>query len=123
MTFYVVDRDDPSIKAYPKAFPTLFTTRPVPAAFRPHLRYPEDLFRVQADMYGLYHITDPSDFYDKGDAWDIARDPGGGSVAQTRTTTAGGTTAATSVPTKSSTDDRMDPYYLLMRLPNEQNES
>ena len=48
------------------------------AELKSHLRYPEDMFRVQTNMFGLYHITDPADFYNKADAWDIAQDPGSG---------------------------------------------
>jgi len=122
MKFYVVDKQDPIVKAYQKAFPKLFTTEAIPASLKSHLRYPEDLFRVQTDAYGDYHITKASDFYDKGDAWDIAHDPGGGTVAQTPSTTPAGR-AANTVQTRLAGDDRMDPFYLLMRLPNERDES
>jgi uncharacterized membrane protein (UPF0182 family) len=115
MTFYVMDQNDPMIQAYRKAFPKLFTdgSRMDPA-LRTHLRYPEDLFRVQTNMFGLYHMTDPGAFYNKTDAWEIAQAPGavgnatavigpGGQLAQSR-------------------EPRMVPYYLLMRLPGEAQE-
>ena len=53
-----------------------------------HLRYPEDLFRVQTDMWGRYHMTDPQAFYQAGDAWNPAQDPGVGAQATTPTTQA-----------------------------------
>src|SRR5436305_1544865 len=78
------------------------------------------MFRVQTNMIGLYHMTDPSAFYNKSDAWDISQDPGSGQVgaggAITQTTNAQGVVT-------SSREARMLPYYLLMRLPNEQTES
>jgi uncharacterized membrane protein (UPF0182 family) len=131
MTFYVVDKKDPIAKAYQKAFPKLFTTAPVPSELQQHLRYPEDMFRVQTDAYGTYHITDPGDFYDRGDAWDIARDPGSGRVANAETASAPAPTTPSGAPAptiagsvgSTSGDDRMDPYYLLMRLPDERDES
>jgi uncharacterized membrane protein (UPF0182 family) len=126
MTFYVVDKTDPIIKAYQKAFPKLFTTGAIPSELASHLRYPEDMFRVQSDAYGTYHITDAADFYDRGDAWDIARDPGSGRVANAETPSAPAPTVAAggaNPVTPTTGDDRMDPYYLLMRLPDETDES
>jgi uncharacterized membrane protein (UPF0182 family) len=116
MTFYVTDGNDPVIQAYRKAFPRLFTDGSrMDEDFIRHLRYPEDLFRVQTNMYGLYHMTDPAAFYNKTDAWDIAQEPG----------TTGGTAAAP-LPSGNqqgpavgqARENRMDPYYLLMRLPD-----
>ncbi|MBV8162394.1 MAG: UPF0182 family protein [Acidimicrobiia bacterium] len=121
VTFYVVDNTDPVIKAYQKAFPKLFTDgSQMSPELRAHLRYPEDLFRVQTNMFGLYHITDAAAFYDKSDAWDISQDPGSGQVGATGAITQ--TTNAQGVVT-SSREARMNPYYLLMRLPNEQTDS
>ena len=48
----------------------------MPAELQAHLRYPEDLFRVQTNMWGRYHIDDAQDFYKQADAWDVAQDPG-----------------------------------------------
>jgi hypothetical protein len=70
-----------------------------------HLRYPEDLFRIQTDIYTLYHMTDPSDLFQKNDPWQIARDPSNSPKAPLRGTF--GT-------------DPMLPYYLLMELPEEE---
>ena len=102
VTLYLVDPNDPIAAAWSKAFPDLFT--PVADAsddLRAHFRYPENLFQVQAAQYAAYHVTDPTVFYGNQDAWQVASDP-------TRTTEFG-----TSV---------MRPYYLLLRLPGEQDE-
>lgn len=69
-TFYVVDPSDPLITAYQRIFPNLF--RPLsemPADLLSHLRYPTDIFSVQAEMYRTYHMTSPTDFYNKEDVW------------------------------------------------------
>lgn len=119
MRFYVVDPSDPLIRAYRDAFPALFDAGDPPEELQAHFRYPEDLFRVQTDMFGLYHITRATDFYDRGDAWDIARDPGSGTVA-----TAAPTTTAPPAPNSPPPREKlMDPYYLLMRLPGDKEES
>jgi uncharacterized protein len=71
---YVFAPDDPIIAAYQRLFPDLF--RPasqMPADLRRHARYPETLFRVQAEIYRTYHMLDPQSFYNKEDLWDLAR--------------------------------------------------
>ena len=118
MTFYVVDQADPIIKAWRKAFPKLFTDHTeVDAELRAHFRYPEDLFRVQTNMFGRYHISDAGEFYNNTDAWDIAQEPGAVANAAplVPATNAAGQPAQAREP-------RMDPYYLLMRLPDENRE-
>ncbi len=47
-----------------------------------HFRYPEDLFRVQTNMYGRYHLTNASDFYSQAQAWAVSPDPGSGQLSQ-----------------------------------------
>jgi uncharacterized membrane protein (UPF0182 family) len=116
VTFYAMDQTDPILRTYVKAFPHLFTPgQDMPQDLRAHLRYPEDLFRVQTNMYGRYHITDPDGFYSAGDAWAISQDPGSGSptaISQTQTTNAQGQIIATRRA-------RMDPAYLLLHMPND----
>ncbi|HEX2041317.1 MAG TPA: UPF0182 family protein, partial [Acidimicrobiales bacterium] len=115
MTYYVMDPEDPVVRAYAKAFPKLFTdgSRMDPG-LREHLRYPEDLFRVQTNMYGLYHMTDAAAFYNKTDAWEPAQRPGAVGAAAAAAGPVG--------PAGPSREARMDPYYLLMRLPDEEQE-
>ena len=112
VTFYVVDPKDPIAAAYAKAFPSLFSSAAeVPAELRAHFRYPEDLFRVQTNMWGRYHIGDPVEFYSQSDRWNIAQDPGSALGAPGPPADPQG--GAPGSPRES----RMDPYYLLMRLP------
>ena len=71
---YVFAPDDPIIAAYQHLFPDLFRrARKMPADLRRHARYPETLFRVQAEIYRTYHMLDPQAFYNKEDVWDLAR--------------------------------------------------
>jgi uncharacterized protein len=98
--FYVMDPKDPLIKAYQATFPSLF--QPVdsmPAGLRQHLRVPVDLFDVQVSIYATYHVTDPKIFFAREDVWDIP-------TAQTAPGSA-------TLP--------VQPYYVLFRLPGEQN--
>jgi hypothetical protein len=123
MTFFVVDPADPIVQAYAKAFPKLFTDGDQVQKRYPglveHFRFPEDLFRVQTNMFARYHIADAAEFYSGEDRWNIAQDPGSGRVgspaAATRTTDAQGNLRGQRVA-------RMDPAYLLMRLPGEDRE-
>jgi hypothetical protein len=114
---YKVDDDDPIIDAYDKAFPGLFTDgSKMPDDLRAHLRYPEDLFRVQTAAYGRYHIVDPDNFFTQEDAWRVARDPGtaGAEPSTPVTDTAGQATGEERAP-------RIAPYYQLLQLPNAEN--
>ncbi|HWC12762.1 MAG TPA: UPF0182 family protein [Acidimicrobiales bacterium] len=112
-TFYVVDADDPIAAAYAKAFPKLFATADeVPDGLRAHFRHPEDLFRVQTNMWGRYHIGDPNEFYSQSDRWNIAQDPGSGRAVAT-----GAAVESPGGQPATPREGRMDPYYLLMRLP------
>ena len=121
VTFYVIDEDDPIIKAYMKAFPNLFTLafpsegtdEGMPEAIAEHLRYPEDLFKVQTNMWGRYHLDDANDFYEAAGAWVVSLDPGDDLD-----------NAPTAIITESgfvtfASGKRMDPYYVQMQLPGE----
>jgi uncharacterized membrane protein (UPF0182 family) len=97
--FYVADPADPVVQTYQRIFPSLF--RPIdsmPASLRNHIRYPEDLFILQASVYGTYHMKDPEVFYNKEDLWSFPKESQRG-----QTTT-------------------MQPYYTIMRLPGESRE-
>ncbi|HVM08194.1 MAG TPA: UPF0182 family protein [Acidimicrobiales bacterium] len=126
MDFHIVDDADPIIKAWAKAFPDLFFDGPAPDALQAHFRYPEDLFRVQTSMYSRYHIEDPLDFFRSADQWDISQDPGSkvAAVPEQGQGQGQGTTQTTNPLAAPTTprEERMDPYYLLMRLPDEENE-
>lgn len=72
--FYVFEPDDPLLQAYRNLFPDLFEpAAAMPADLRRHVRYPELIFHVQADIYRLFHMRDPDTFYNKSDAWDTAK--------------------------------------------------
>jgi uncharacterized membrane protein (UPF0182 family) len=71
---YVFDPTDPLLQAYRNLFPDLFEdSATMPADLRRHVRYPELIFRVQADIYRLFHMRDSDTFYNKSDAWDTAK--------------------------------------------------
>ncbi|GBC93175.1 hypothetical protein HRbin15_01663 [bacterium HR15] len=72
---YIADANDPIIRAYRAAFPGLFKPmEAMPAEIKAHIRYPIDMFSVQAKLLELYHTTDPRIFFNKEDAWQIARE-------------------------------------------------
>ena len=73
ISLYVFDPGDPIIQAYEHLFPKLFLpASAMPADLRRHARYPEALFRAQAEAYRIFHMHDPQVFYNKEDVWDIA---------------------------------------------------
>ena len=127
MKFYVWDPKDPMIRAYQRTFPTLFTSASVmPSGLRDHLRYPEDLFSIQTNMYGRYHIGDPDDFYNASDAWDVSQDPGSGRLQGANTAAQPATptpTAAATQTVRVNQTTRMDAAYMLLRLPGEERTS
>lgn len=84
MTFYAMDPKDPILQSYSAAFPGMFKPlSQMPTAITDHLRYPSDLFSVQAATLGHYHITNPSSFYSASDKWAISPTTGAGSPGQT----------------------------------------
>jgi len=96
VTFYVADSADPLVRTWQSIFPSLFTDLDeMPADLRRHLRYPEDLFHAQTEMFTVYHMGDPQDVYDREDQWEV--------------------------PALAGEDGRrrMEPYYTVMRLPEE----
>jgi hypothetical protein len=100
-TFYVFDTTDPIIDAYRGLFPTLFVdAASMPADLRAHARYPELLLSIQAEIYGLYHMTDPSVFYNREDLWTVATD-------------------AASAQQASREGAPMDPNFVVMKLPGD----
>ena len=96
MHFYVADPDDPIIRAYQGIFPTLFESiDSMPSDLRAHIRVPEELFNVQTQVFGRYHVTDPLQFFRRDDLW--------------------------TVPTGATSDTRLpsQAYYVEMHLPGE----
>src|SRR5208337_3321740 len=76
VTFYVTDPADPIVATYQRIVPEMF--KPIasmPADLRKHIRYPEDLFLVQAAMYRTYHMEAPEVFYNREDLWQFPREP------------------------------------------------
>ncbi|HEX3424573.1 MAG TPA: UPF0182 family protein [Acidimicrobiales bacterium] len=121
MQFYVWDPKDPIIQTYEKAFPDLFTpASKMPKALAAHVRYPEDLFDVQTNMFGRYHLTDPNDFYTQGNAWTISQDPGEGAPQTSNTQTSTVTASGQVVVSRSA---RMPPVYSLITLPGQTDQS
>jgi uncharacterized protein len=104
MKFYVIDQEDPLIQAWRKAFPALFTDEEVPEGIEEHFRYPEDLFKLQSEVYLTYHMDEAGAFYSKEDEWEIPDVSGGEDTIATTTTT------------------RVAPTYLLFQLPGESEE-
>jgi len=99
MTYYIVDDKDPIARTYQKIYPGLFTPMAeMPDDLKRHLRYPEDLFMVQAHKYATFHMDDPQVFYNQEDLWNIPQEIYAGSE----------------VP--------MDAYYIIMKLPQEKKE-
>jgi len=128
VTFYVFDRKDPIIQAYESAFPDLFTpASQMPDEIREHLRYPEDLFKSQSDIFGRYHVTEPKRFYDGSAKWLVSPDPGSGRVSNDIISEANAVANSASASASdnntpqaaTSTGARIDPYYLNIRLPGQ----
>ncbi|MCK9926102.1 UPF0182 family protein [Frankia sp. Mgl5] len=76
VTLYAWDEQDPVLRTWMKAFPD--TVRPkadIPPALMEHFRYPEDMFKVQRDLLGQYHVSNPRDFYSQEDFWTVSESP------------------------------------------------
>ncbi|HWD96008.1 MAG TPA: UPF0182 family protein [Acidimicrobiales bacterium] len=116
MKYYVMDPNDPIIKAYRSAFPSMFLPMSaMPETIRTHLRYPQNLFSVQAATYGRYHITKASAFYSASDRWEVSPTTGAGKPSSTLAKTdvvnsAGEITSSSNTP--------MSPVYTVGSLPN-----
>ena len=121
--FYIVDPLDPIAKVWQSAFPGLFKNRDqMPQGLDAHLRYPEELFRVQTAAYSKYRVQSPEAFFGRTGAWSVAQAPisrpraGGSSV--TSNSVAGDATAAADLAIESSAE-RFVPYYSMLRSPGE----
>jgi len=102
VTFYVADPSDPIIATYRRIFPVLFKPlAAMPRDLQTHIRYPEDLFEIQALQYRAYHMDTPEVFYNREDLWQFPREP------------------AVLAGVNGSSSTAMTPYYIMMRLPGE----
>ena len=96
-TLYAFDSTDPVLRAWSEVFPGLLTDADkIPSEIAEHFRYPQGLFRTQAEVYRTYHMTDARVFYNKEDSWDI--------------------------PAGSNNQTEMEPFYVLMQLPGQSTE-
>lgn len=97
MKFYMADKDDPIIRTISRIFPgTLQPMSEMPADLRKHVRYPLDIFGIQTMVYSTYHMEVPQIFYNKEDQWEI--------------------------PAMGKSEELMEPYYTIMKLPAEKKE-
>jgi uncharacterized membrane protein (UPF0182 family) len=128
VTLYVVDDTDPIVRAWQQAFPDLFKpSSEVPAELRAHFRYPEDLFRVQTNLYGRYQFDDPTLFFNSDLRWSVAQNPpdqpqlsaavSGTSSALSPTTTDALRQADTGNVNDADTT-RFIPYYTMFHAPD-----
>ncbi len=96
LTFYIADDTDPILKTYAAIFPGLFTPmNQMPDWLKAHLRYPENLFQIQAKLYETYHMRDVNVFYNKEDLWQVPQEIFSGNTQP------------------------VEPYYVILKLPDE----
>lgn len=96
VTLYAWDETDPVLQVYASIFPDLFEpASSMPAGLEAHLRYPEDLFSIQAEVLRSYHMQDPRVFYNREDMWNLPNEIYQGQATQ------------------------MLPYYVLLKLPDD----
>jgi len=99
VSYYIIDPSDPLVQTYSKIFPVLFKpVKDMPKFLKAHIRYPMDLFIIQAKMYATYHMTDPQVFYNREDLWSIPQE------------------------IYKNTQQSILPYYIIMKLPGEESE-
>lgn len=98
--FYHADKDDPIAKMYNEMYPQLFETEELPDDLKQHIKYPENLFTIQSRVYGKYHISNPTVFYNKNDMWTIAKERYG----------------------TTNEDKEIPPYYNMVRLNGKEEE-
>ncbi|HEU5037725.1 MAG TPA: UPF0182 family protein [Nocardioides sp.] len=80
---YAWNEDDPILKTWEKVFPGVVQPKSeIPEAVTDHLRYPEDMFKVQRYQFARYHVTNPSDFYTGNQRWEVPVDPNAPSSLQ-----------------------------------------
>ena len=96
-TFYAADANDPVLATYSRVFPGMFKPlAAMPPSLRAHIRYPEDMFALQAAVFATYHMTEPAVFYNREDQWEVP-----------------------AIDDMGAAQSAMQPYYTIMRLPGE----
>jgi len=99
MDFYIIDQKDPVVNVYQNIFPQLFKNfDQMPDDLKEHIRYPKDLFQIQAELYSTYHMMNPDVFYNKEDYWNTPNE------------------------IYAENEIRMEPYYIVTRLPGHERE-
>ena len=94
VSFYLMDEEDPVAKTYASIFPDLLKPfSEMPEDLKRHIRYPKDLFHIQATAYAKYHMQDPQVFYNQEDLWQLPDEIYG------------------------DTRQKMEPYYIIIKLP------
>lgn len=113
VTLYRVEDDDPVLDAWEQVFPDLITPSSEAGEIAANFRYPQDLFNLQSAIYTAYHIQDATAFFNRADEFDLPNDP----AAAANAATGGGPAAASDL---AGGGQRLEPYYLLMKLPGEE---
>lgn len=99
VSYYVINPKDPLIRSFEKIYPKLFKPfSEMPNFLKAHIRYPIDLFNIQVKMYNTYHMTDPKVFYNQEDLWTVPNE------------------------VYNNSQQKMLPYYIIMRLPKTKRE-
>ena len=125
VTLYVMDTKDPIIRMWASAFPKMFTKKSeVPPALAAHFRYPEDLFRVQTNLFGRYQFDDATLFFNRDAAWSVAQapasEPEGSSSTGSVTPGVAVPGAVDSIDASDSNVQRFSPYYSIFHAPGTQ---
>ncbi len=123
VTLYLMDTKDPIARMWSKAFPNLFAKKStVSAALAEHFRYPEDLFRVQTNMFGRYQFDDATLFFNRDAAWSVAQAPANAPETATATSSLGsaatGVAPIDSINASDSNVQRFTPYFSIFHEPN-----
>jgi uncharacterized membrane protein (UPF0182 family) len=114
VTFYVVDAKDPIVTAWSKAFPDLFTdVSEAPEGLTVHFRYPEDLFRVQTNVYGRYQFDDATLFFNRDAAWSVAQAPASEPESVTGVVGGVGVGVTEGIDVRDASVLRFEPYYTM----------
>ncbi|HKX28851.1 MAG TPA: UPF0182 family protein [Blastocatellia bacterium] len=106
VTLYIAADQDPLIQTYARIFPGILKPlSEMPSGLREHLRYPEDIFSLQATVYSTYHMENPQVFYNKEDQWTLASTGVGVGEGE-----------------REGPANLMEPYYTIMKIPGEERE-